>query len=95
VQLKAVKEQESEIWQYLKEQQMLMSNERIDFLNILGVATNNSLLGAPLPGNIGKYIGYRIVESYMKKQSRATWVDLKKLAVTTPSEIYAAANYQP
>ena len=95
VQLKAVKEQESEIWQYLKEQQMLMSNERFDFLNILGNATNNSLLGASLPGNIGKYIGYRIVESYMKKQSRATWVDLKKLAVTTPSEIYAAANYQP
>jgi hypothetical protein len=31
----------------------------------------------------------------MKKQSRATWVDLKKLAVTTPSEIYAGASYQP
>jgi hypothetical protein len=95
IQLKALKEQESEIWQYLKEQQMLMSNERIDFLNILGDAATNSLLGAPLPGNIGKYIGYRIVESYMNKQPRIPWKNLQKLAKTSPSEIYAAANYQP
>ena len=95
IQLQAVKEQESEIWQYLKEQQMLMSNERIDYLNILGDAATNSLLGAPLPGNVGKYIGYRIVESYMNKQTKTPWEDLKKLAKTNASEIYATANYQP
>jgi len=95
IQLKAVKEQESEIWQYLKEQQMLMSNERIDFLNILGDANNNSLLGAPLPGNIGKFIGYKIVESYMQKQTTKPWNDLRKLVATPASEIYAGASYQP
>lgn len=95
IQLKAVKEQESEIWQYLKEQQMLMSNERIDFLNILGDANNNSLLGAPLPGNIGKFIGYKIVESYMQKQTTKPWDDLRKLVATSASEIYAGASYQP
>ena len=95
VQLKAVKEQESEIWQYLKEQHMLMSNERIDFLNILGDANNNSLLGAPFPGNIGKYIGYKIVESYMQKQTTKPWNDLRKLVATPASEIYAGASYQP
>lgn len=95
LQLKTIKEQESEIWQYLKEQQILMSNERIDFLNILGEAKNNSLLGAPLPGNIGKYIGYRIVESYMRKQAKESWDDIRKLVTTPASEIYAGANYQP
>lgn len=95
VQLKAVKDQESEIWQYLKDQQMLMSNERIDFINILGDANNNSLLGAPLPGNVGKYIGYRIVENYMKKQTKKPWDDLRKLVAIPASEIYAGAGYQP
>lgn len=95
LQLKAIKEQESEIWQYLKEQHILMSNERIDILNILGEANNNSLLGAPLPGNIGKYIGYRIVESYMQKQAKEPWEDIRKLVMTPASEIYTGANYQP
>ena len=95
IQLKAIQEQESAIWQYLNSENMLMSNERIDALNILGDANVNSLLGAPLPGNIGKYIGFRIVEAYMKKQPRARFEDLQKLAKTAPSIIYAAANYQP
>lgn len=94
-QFNAVREQESEIWQYLKDQHLLMSNERIDFLNILGDANTNSLLGDPLPGNIGKYIGYRIVESYVQKQAKKPWDDLKKLVATPASEIYAIANYQP
>ena len=72
-----------------------MSNERIDFLNILGDANTNSLLGEQLPGNIGKFVGYRIVESYMHKQARKPWDDLRKLVTTPASEIYAIANYQP
>jgi len=95
VQLKAVQEQESAIWQYLNSEKMLMSKDRMDILNILGDAEHNSILGAPLPGNIGKYIGFRIVEAYMKKQPRARFEDLQKLAKTAPSIIYAAANYQP
>jgi uncharacterized protein YjaZ len=95
VQLKAVQEQESAIWQYLNSEKMLMSKDRMDILNILGDAEHNSILGAPLPGNIGKYIGFRIVEAYMKKQPRARFEDLQKLAKTAPSIIYAVANYQP
>ena len=95
VQLKAIQEQESAIWQYLNSENMLMSNERIDALNILGDANVNSLLGAPLPGNIGKYIGFRIVEAYMKKQPRSGFEDLQKLTKTVPSIIYAEAKYRP
>ena len=95
VQLKAVQEQESAIWQYLVEQKMLLSKERIDALNTLGDAEKNSLLGAPLPGNIGKYIGYKMVSAYMKKQRKSTYDDLEKLAETPASVIYAEAGYQP
>jgi hypothetical protein len=95
LQLKAVQEQESAIWQYLVEQKMLLSKERIDALNTLGDAEQNSLLGAPLPGNIGKYIGYKMVSAYMKKQRKSTYDDLEKLAETPASVIYAEAGYQP
>jgi hypothetical protein len=94
-QLKAVREQESAIWQYLVEQKMLLSKERIDALNTLGDAEQNSLLGAPLPGNFGKYIGYKMVSAYMKKQRKSTYDDLEKLAETPASVIYAEAGYQP
>ena len=74
---------------------MLLSKERIDALNTLGDAKQNSLLGAPLPGNIGKYIGYKMVSAYMKKQRKSSYDDLEKLAETPASVIYAEAGYQP
>jgi uncharacterized protein YjaZ len=48
-----------------------------------------------LPGNIGKYIGYKMVSAYMKKQRKSTYDDLEKLAETPASVIYAEAGYQP
>jgi len=95
IQLKAVQEQEAAIWQYLVEQKMLMSKERIDALNIMSDAPQNSLLGASLPGNIGKYIGYKIVLAYMNRQSKTTYDNLEKLAATSASIIYAEAGYHP
>lgn len=95
IQLKAVQEQEAAIWQYLVEQKMLLSKERIDVLNIMVDAENNSLLGAPLPGNIGKYIGYKIVSAYMKKQNKISFDNLEKLATTSASVINAEAGYYP
>jgi len=67
-QLKALQEQESEIWQYLLDQHLLLSKERIDYLNFMGEAESNSLLGNSLPGNVGKFLGYRIVCAYMKSR---------------------------
>ncbi len=95
IQLKAVQEQEAAIWQYLVEQKMLLSKERIDVMNIMVDAENNSLLGAPLPGNIGKYIGYKIVSAYMKKQNKISFDNLEKLATTSASVINAEAGYYP
>ncbi len=95
IQLKAVQEQESAIWQYLVEQKMLLSKERIDYLNFMGEAESNSILGNSLPGNVGKYIGYKIVSAYMKKQSAGRYVNLEKLAATPSSVIYAGSNYHP
>jgi len=94
-QLKALQEQESEIWQYLLDQHLLLSKERIDYLNFMGEAEHNSLLGASLPGNIGKYIGYRIVSAYMKKQANEKFANLEKLVATPASIIYAGVNYHP
>lgn len=95
MQLKALQEQESEIWQYLLDQHLLLSKERIDYLNFMGEADHNSLLGTSLPGNIGKYIGYRIVSAFMKKQAKGKFENLEKLAVTPASIIYAGVNYHP
>jgi hypothetical protein len=94
-QLKALQGQESEIWQYLLDQHLLLSKERIDYLNFMGEADHNSLLGTSLPGNIGKYIGYRIVSAFMKKQAKGKFENLEKLAVTPASIIYAGVNYHP
>ncbi len=95
LQLKAVQEQESAIWQYMIDQKILQSKERIDALNFLGASEHNSLLGGALPGNVGKYIGYKIVCAYMEKQQKTSFVNLQKLVQSSASEIYAEAGYHP
>jgi len=61
----------------------------------MGEADQNSLLGTSLPGNIGKYIGYKIVSAYMKKQANEKFANLEKLVATPASIIYAGVNYHP
>jgi uncharacterized protein YjaZ len=43
-----------------------------------------------LPGAIGYYIGYRIIEAYVKKHGRTAWKDVFKKA---PKEIYELSGY--
>jgi uncharacterized protein YjaZ len=49
---------------------------------ILTEAPYNDYFGEDIPGNVGKYIGYRIVQSWMKQQKGKSKTDLNQLLKT-------------
>ena len=67
-QLEWVKQNENNIWSYIVENQLLYNRDRTKFFHLIapGPSTKNI---ANSPARIGNYIGYKIVQSYMKENS--------------------------
>lgn len=59
--------------------------------NIISVfRSRNDKLSSKLPGAIGYYIGYRIVEAYVKKHGENSWKDV---FTKSPKEIYETSGF--
>ena len=93
-QLQWAKENEEEIWKYFVEREYLFSTDKelktrflepAPFSKFYLVTDNES------PGQIGAWVGYRIVQSYMKNYD----VSLPILMATSPEEIFKKSKYKP
>lgn len=87
-QLKAIEENQGDIWTFLSSQNRLFSVDPSLTAAILAEAPYNDYFGEAIPGNVGKYIGYTIVKSWMKKQDDASKNDLNRLLKTPAKTIF-------
>lgn len=67
---------EETIWQALVSKELLYTTAYFDIDRILSPAPNTSIIHKDAPGRLGRYIGYKIVNSYIKKHSETTLKDL-------------------
>jgi hypothetical protein len=87
-QLKALNENKQDIWTFLTTQNRLYSVDP-SFINaILVEAPYNDFFGEDIPGNVGKYIGYQIVKSWMDQQKGKSKSDLIGLLKTPAIAIF-------
>jgi hypothetical protein len=75
-QMKFCNNNENQMWTYLVEHDMLFSTDQFTIRKITGEAPFTSFFTNESPGRAGIWIGFRIVESYMKKNPE---VSLKEL----------------
>ncbi len=87
-QLKAIKENEGDIWTFLSSQNRLFSVDPNLTSAILTEAPYNDYFGEDIPGNVGKYIGYKIVSSWMQQQNGKSKSDLVLLLKTPALTIF-------
>lgn len=78
-QLKWAQEYESDVWGYMIEQKHLFSTDRLIIQKYIGDGPFNSYLGKDSPGKLGCFLGYRIVDEFMNKNSDVTLKDLMKM----------------
>ncbi len=67
-----IKANEAAVWTYLVEQQQLFSTEMGLKRTYIREAPYTSVFGNSSPSRLGRYIGYKIVEGYMKHAKGAT-----------------------
>ncbi len=67
-----VVENETDLWNSLVSKELLYSTSYFDVKQLLMLSPNTSVLHADAPGRVGVYLGYRIVSSYLKKNSNTT-----------------------
>ncbi len=65
--LKWCSENEKEIWKFFISKNLLYSQDPLEYLKYVNDGPTTSGMPAAAPGNIGSWIGWRIVSAYMKQ----------------------------
>ena len=92
--LKQLQLTESKIWEYVLAENLVFSNNEYAINSFMLDGQDNDIFGEGIPGNIGKYIGYQIVDAWMQQKAQSK-VSIEKLLATPAHEIFNGAHYKP
>jgi len=92
-QMKFCRNNESQMWQYLIEHDMLFITDQFTIRKLTGEAPFTNFFTSESPGKAAVWIGFRIVESYMMKNPGAKLEDL--MNNTDVQGILEKAKYSP
>lgn len=81
------------MWQYMIENNLLFSSDQLTRKKLTGEAPFTTYFTRESPGRAAVWIGFRIVESYMKNNRGVTPEDLMKERDT--QVILSGARYSP
>lgn len=73
-----LQDNESRIWQKLASDNMLFSTDPVLATRLVAPAPSTAVINQSAPGRAGRYIGYRIVESYLSSHPDMTVMALLK-----------------
>jgi hypothetical protein len=90
-QLRWLKENEGNVWGYMMKNENLYSIEPETIQNYLGEAPSTQGLPDASPGNIGQWIGWRIVEKYAVNHS----MKMQDILSVPPRTIFQESGYKP
>ncbi|HYF33443.1 MAG TPA: hypothetical protein VD993_20100 [Chitinophagaceae bacterium] len=91
-QLEGCYENEGNIWNFFLRNNLLFSIDPALTKNYIQDGPKTDELGEGAPGYIGLFVGWRIVEKYMEKNSD---LSLQQLMQTEPRKIFEESKYKP
>ena len=92
-QMKFCRNNESQMWTYLLEHNLLFSTDVLVIRRLMGEAPFTTYFTNESPSQAAVWIGFRIIESYMKKSSGVELSDL--MQETDIQKILGKAKYSP
>jgi hypothetical protein len=84
---------EAEAWARILDQKLLYSTEFDKWRKLVTPSPNAPVIYTEAPGEMGNWIGLRILQSYMKRHPNTKMQDL--LAITDVQKLLEAAKYKP
>jgi hypothetical protein len=94
-QLSWVEQHERQLWQTLVGKNLLYDVSEMTINQLIGPAPSTRILDVSSPGRVGRYIGYKIVKSYLAKHENTTFVELLKPDFYLSPDVLTEANYIP
>lgn len=91
--LKWCESEESEIWKFYNEQDLFYSKDFMEHKRHVNDGPMTNGMPQESPGNVGSWVGWQIVNQYMKNMGDRT--DLPSLLNTPAEEILAKSKYKP
>jgi len=92
-QMKFCRNNESQMWQYLIEHDMLFNTDQFIIRKLIGEAPFTSFFTNESPGKAASWIGFRIIEAYMVRNPDVNMSDM--LNNTDIQSILEKAKYSP
>jgi hypothetical protein len=92
-QMKFCRNNESQMWIYLLEHDLLFSTDQLVIRRLVGESPFTSYFTNESPGQAAIWIGFRIIESYMKRNPEIQLADL--MQETDIQKILGKAKYSP
>jgi hypothetical protein len=92
-QMNFCRENEGQMWQYLVEQDLLFNTDQFTIRKLTGEAPFTTFFSKESPGKAAVWLGFRIAESYMMKNSDTGLEDLMK--ESDIQKILEEARYSP
>jgi hypothetical protein len=88
-----VRNNEKRMWSTIVEDKHLFSTDRMTLQRFVGKSPFTYYFGPDSPGGVGIFIGYRIVEAYMKRHPETTLKELMEMK--DGRMFFQSARYQP
>ena len=86
---------EQDIWNYLLKMNLVYSKDPKLATELLSEGPFSAYFGNEMPSNVGLFIGYQIVKSWMAQQSNQVQENLMDLLTMSADKIFAESKYQP
>lgn len=86
---------EALIWKSLAEKRLLHSTDPIVISKLISPAPNSAIVHVEAPGRVGRFIGYKIVKSYLKRHGKAQLSDILSPRFYNSQNTLIEAEYSP
>lgn len=94
-QMQFILDEEENLWRRIVADGLLYDTSAANIDRLVAPAPNASIIDARCPGRVGRYFGYRIVDSFRRRNSDATLPYLLSAEFYTDPDILAQSRYNP
>lgn len=95
VQYEATMKAEQDIWRFLLKMNLVFSKDPKVATQLLSEGPFSLYFGNEIPGNVGLFIGYQIVRSFMEQQPEQDQSNLIALLQMPAEKIFTDSKYKP
>ena len=88
-----IEKNEGNVWQYLMDKNMIYSKDEEVIRQLVGETPFTRVFGNDSPGRIGAYIGWKIIQNYMKQHPETSLQDI--MIRTDSQKILSESHYKP